>query len=418
MKPSSIDRIILGTIILLAALPFAQVFYLEIVGIMLDAFELLYLTLIMIILLKILIFGSIKKEFLPFLLFIVTIILYFIISVNIYGAKSIDIVNQLRHYLPFLIGTMLLVTRTIVKTEKYLRLLTFASIISSTTAMIIHHLMPELLADLLFSSEELVSITTIHGRLYWANACLVFFVTLSFMLTQRKIHVNKAIMSIALFLTFVGLVNTVNRTMIIGLVFLLVGYSFLEKHIILSIKRSKKAIGLGVIGALIIFGLMSVYPKVKYLIEKRYLRSGYEQVYETALVKERFPIYAQYANSIKTYFPVGQGLGKPFHIRFNGIRVPITDISIISFLLPFGPLGLIVFCIFIYTLFRLVSRANNSISERAIRIFKLFLITSLIMSLNIDLFSRNNFVIFVTMLVLTLQNGSSHPRTRVQPRIT
>ena len=62
--------------------------------------------------------------------------------------------------------------------------------------MILYHLMPDLLAKMLSSSEELVLITTIYGRLYWANATLFFFVLLSFMLPQKKIHINIVIMII------------------------------------------------------------------------------------------------------------------------------------------------------------------------------------------------------------------------------
>ena len=419
MQQNTIDRIILGTVALLAALPFAPVFYLKIAGVMLDAFELLYLVLAMLILFKILMVGRIKKTFLPFPLFIGTIIIYILISVTIFNVKVIDIVNQLRHYLPFLIGTMLLLTGTSVITERYLRVLIIASIFSSTTAMILYHLMPDLLAKMLSSSEEVVSITTIYGRLYWANATLFFFVLLSFMLPQKKIHVNKVIMIIALLLTFACLFNTLNRTMMIGLSLFLVGYIFLEKRITLSIKRAVKVMGIITLGILIIFGTMSFIPQVNSLIEKRYMLSGYgfDQVYETAIVMGRFPIYEQYANSIKTYFPIGQGLGRPFSIRPNGDEVPIADISVLSFLLPFGLLGLIAFCVFIYTLFRLVSMRNNCINERGIRIIKLFIIISLIISLNIDLFSRNNFVIFVTMFVLTLQNVSSHMIAKTQPRM-
>jgi len=420
IKLRHLDRIILYTIIILAAFPFAQVFYLELGGAILDAFELLYLALIILILFRILARRRIKKTCLPFLLFINMIVLYFFISVNIYGAKSIDFINQLRHYQPFFIGTMLLATGTIVEKEKYLRLLIFASIISSTISLIFHYLTPGFLADLLYRSEELVSLTTIQGRLIWGNAGLTFFVIVVFMLPKKKTTVNKTIMWIAIFLTLVGLASSNNRTMIFALAFLLLGYVFLEKHIMSFIKRSRKAISLGIIAVLIIFILISVSPKIYFLMEKRYLGSGYrfKNVIEQSLIRERIPIYTQYLESIKAYFPLGQGLGKPFHIRRDGTRVPISDISIISFLLPLGLMGLIIFFLFIYSLFRLVSKSKSYIGEKEIRIVKLFLIISLIMSLNIDLFSRNNFVIFLSMFVLTLKNDSSYLRTRIKPRIS
>ena len=415
-----IDRIIMGAVALLAALPFGQVFYFKIAGGMLSAFEVIYVTIAMLILIKILTFGKIKKTFLPFLLFTATITMCLFISVGVYNIPIVVFVRHLRSYLPFLIGTMLLLAGINVTTERYLRVLIIASIFSSTTAMVMHYIMPDVLAKMLSSSEELVSITTIYGRLYWTNATLFFFVLLSFMLPRNEIHISKLIMSIALLLTFTCLFKTLNRTMMIGLALFLVGHIFLEKRITLSIERSIKVIAIGVIGILIIFGIMSFDPKVNHLVKKRYMGSGYgiDQVYETAVVMERFPMYEQYANSIKTYFLIGQGLGRPFSTQPNGDEVPTTDISVLSFLLPFGLLGLSAFCVFIYTLFRLLSIGNNCINERGIRIIKLFLIISLIISLNIDLFSRNNFVIYVTMLVLTLQNNLTPKLISAQPRIT
>ena len=47
---------------------------------------------------------------------------------------------------------------------------------------------------------------------------------------------NKVIIGIALLFTVAGLFNTVNRTMVIGLFFLLGGYVFLEMYIVYTRK--------------------------------------------------------------------------------------------------------------------------------------------------------------------------------------
>lgn len=409
MKTIYFDELILFTIIILAALPFSQIFHLEFAGIILNVFELIYLMLIILILFKFLMDGRIEETYLPFLLFIITVLVYFFISISVYDRQILDILNQLRHYFPFLIATILLAVGTFIKTERYLRLLVVASIFSSASALMIHHLMPGVLAKMLLSSRGLVALTTVHGRLFWTNSCLVFFIVLLFVLPKKEIHVNKAMMSIALLFTLAGLFNTLNRTMVIGLFLFLGGYVIFEKHVFSFIRRAKKIIGLSMIGIIIIIGLMSVSPKLNRIIEERYLRSSYqfEHMIENEVLTERFPIYKQYIESLKKYFPIGQGLGKPFHIRWDDKEVPVSDISFLSFLLPFGLIGLIIFFIFIYTLFRLIIRENNCMSEKGIRVIKLFFIIALIMSLNIDFFSRNNFVIFITMLFLTLQNDKS-----------
>jgi hypothetical protein len=413
---NSIDAIILGTVILLAALPFAQVFIINLAGIMLTAFELLYLVLIMLILFRVLMDGRIKKTCIPFLLFAATVVLYFFISISIYARQPLDVINQLREYLPFFIGTILLAVGTTATAEKYLRLLVIAAIFSSATALIIHHFMPGVLAKMLPPSSEVVTLATVHGRLYWTNSGLVFFVILMAMLPKREFPVNKVIIGIALLFTVAGLFNTVNRTMVIALILFLTGYVLGEKRVAPFIRRSKKAIALGITAVLIIFGLMSAFPKMNFLIKNRYLGSGYgfSHLFETAVTEERIPIYAQYEKSIKKYFPVGQGLGEPLHIRWDGRGVYTSDISLISFLLPFGLIGLILFVVFIYSLFRLISKAKTHYHDGVIRVLRSFLIISVIASLNIDLFSRNNFVIFSSMLVLALQNGKDAPADKIR----
>jgi len=416
---NAIDKIIVCFIALLAVLPFHQVFYLQLGFITLNIFELIYLELGMLILAKILMVGKIKKRYIPFLFFLATVIIYISISIVLYGPSIIDSMNQLRRYLPFIVATMLLLTDVSITTERYLRTLVVATIFSSTVALTIHYLMPDMLEKMLSRSEWLVPITIVYGRLYWKNSTLTFFVLLFLLLPKKKRPVNKIVMTIALLLSFSALFNTVCRTLMIGLVVFIVGYVFLEKQIPLIFRRSAKIFVLAILGFLIFFSLVSINPKIFQLVEERYLGSGHgsKQVYETAIVKGRFYIYDQYARSIKTYFPIGQGLGKPFSIGKDGTKVPITDISIMAFLLPFGVLGLIVFCAFIYMLFRLASRGANFVGAKNVRLVKLLLVVSLIMSLNIDLYSRNNFVIYVTMLVLTLQNRSKDRVTKALPRM-
>ena len=402
-----IDRILLGTIVLLAALPFAQVFHLRLGGITLTAFEVLYFVIIVLVLFRVLMDGRIKRTALPFLLFSATIGLYYFISTFLYGRQTINVVNQLREYLPFFVGTILLAVGTTEKAEKYLRALVVAALWSSSTALIIHHFMPGVLAKMLPRSSEVVILTTVHGRLHWTNSGLVLFVVLAAILPRRQIHVNKWLIGMGLLLTTAGLINTINRTMVVALILFLGGYVLGEKQLVSVLRRSKKAIAVGAIAVVIILGLMSVFPKVNVLVKNRYFGSGagVSHLLETGLMKERVPIYAQYGRSIKKHFPVGQGLGMPFHVRPDGKGVFTSDISFISFFLPFGLIGLILFIVFVHSLFGLIAKAREHFQERTIRVMRLFLIVSVIASLNLDLFSRNNFVIFASMLVLTLQNG-------------
>ena len=139
------------------------------------------------------------------------------------------------------------------------------------------------------------------------------------------------------------------------------------------------------------------------LIEVRFLGSGdVTNVYSKAVVANRLGMYEQYMQSIVHHFPLGQGVGRPFSSSL-GIDLYSTDISFMAFLLPFGLVGLLIFGLFIYKIFANIDQCRWTISDQTRKSLFLFVGIFLLMSLNIDFFSRNNFVIYLAALIMSLR---------------
>ena len=156
-------------------------------------------------------------------------------------------------------------------------------------------------------------------------------------------------------------------------------------------------------GAIIVIVLMQVDSRVADLIRVRSLGIGSgADVAENAAVVGRLLIYQQYAQSLATYFPIGQGLGRPFSNLVLTGPIYTSDVSLMSFVLPFGILGVVALGAFVASL-AVVIRSLHGRLERGSRFVLLsFLGVFVLMAFNIDYFAQNNFVVFFAALLMSL----------------
>jgi len=403
---NAIDKVILLLIFLLAALPFGQVFYLKLGFITFNLFELIYLGIVFLIVIKILTFGKIRKALNPFLSFFIIVVIYFLISVVFYKVSIDEFLRQFRlNYFQFFIATMLLLVNIDIETENYLYLLCIAGALGSALDLTMYYFMPNVLAKMLSSSEDLLRLTFSSGYLYWPNSTIIFFIVLFILLPEKKIRIKKPILSLILLFCLWALFYTFNRTMMIGLIIFLFGYAFLKKDKIF--KKDYSNVFVLILILLVVICIAFSSPVIRSLVIRRYFGSGYgfRQIYELSIVNQRYSLYNQYLESLRSYFPIGQGLGRPFSIGWDGVNIFVTDISFVQFLLPFGVFGIFIFYSFLRTLFKLTLMQKKFINPSKINLIVLLLGVMLVVSLNFDVYVRNNFVIFATVLVLTLQNS-------------
>ncbi|MGD9486546.1 MAG: hypothetical protein AB7W47_00840 [Calditrichaceae bacterium] len=257
------------------------------------------------------------------------------------------------------------------------------------------------------ASEELIEIYTIHGRLYWKNVLLLFFVIYIKFGGVENLSIKPFVINSAVVLNLLAAFSTLNRTLMIGVVifvlFTIYNSDTSRAMLIKSWEYFRWSLGI----LISIMLVANIDKRLYHLIELRLFGDGHglEKVYENAVLLGRVNNYEQYVASISNYFPFGQGLGQCFSINANLVDIYTSDISLISFLLPFGIFGIIILVIFIRRLFHLINDIRFPLNRKERYSLNLLLIVSLLMSLNIDLFSRDNFIIFFSFLVMTLKNS-------------
>jgi len=404
-KTTLSNKIILGLIFFLAALPFGQALSLNLGFVILNAFELIYLAMFFILFLNL--FFKIKLNYpICFFLFLGIAIIYSLYSIVAYNIDLLDPVRHLRFYLQFVIALLILATGVQFSIELYMNILVLSSIVSAGSALIIHYFFIDFLW-LSFSANEEVADIAMWGRLYWGNSVLVFFVSLCFFI--KEFSINKTIITISFFISFIALFSTLSRTMLMGmLLFLLISVNFSEN---LNTRFKRYLIGFVVVMLvfLVVQIMMDLDPRIESLFNSRFIgissssnSMAWSSIYEEAVENDRLFLYEQYIDNITGHLFLGQGLGIPVAVTAKNIPIFVTDISLFSFVIPFGIFGLILFFSFVGQLFFLVNRIKYTLSMESKKIILSMLIILLIFSFNFDVFSRNNFVIFYTTLVVLL----------------
>jgi len=91
----------------------------------------------------------------------------------------------------------------------------------------------------------------------------------------------------------------------------------------------------------------------------------------------------------------------PLATTFDNTPLFTTDISFVAFLLPFGLPGLVIFFGFVFAIWKtFISHGRIYSNNQSSGVFVLMLVTSLLVSLNIDIFSRKIFVIYIAVFAV------------------
>jgi hypothetical protein len=377
----------------LVAIPFGQVFHLRLGFITLNLFELIQLLLLLLLIIVVIYRGLRSTWGLLWGAWIGLSFTYAIWSAAIGDASVGDAVRHLRFYLPFYVASTILAVPLVGDAQTFSRWLTVSAGVSAAAALAIHHFFPTFLESAFEASEDVAVIAVELGRLYWANGLIVFLVVARFLIDRRGSLLDWVILVVAVGAVF----NTVSRTVIATmLVFWTVSWILLSR-------RTARDFGAIVLVAVLVLSAtvvaLSLDDRLSEAVSRRFLGEGdIGAVYEEAIVVNRLVMYEQYLESLLVNFPVGQGLGKPFSTIPN--EAFITDISLLSFLLPFGLLGGTLLITFI-ALAWATSRSSNrtDYGDRWAVAMRLILVVFVLMSLNLDVFSRNNAVIWYAVLL-------------------
>jgi len=404
----SFSFFIVVIVFFLLSLPFGQLWNLRLGFIILNLSELARIAIGFLLVLYIGKFGVSKKFSFPLILTIILFIVYGFASIIFTGVSFSDVFRQSRNYAPFFIAVLILASKFSYDVEIFSRVIIGAALISSISALVLHFMFPQVIEDSFsaVNAEEVAEVAAL-GRMYWQNAFLVYFViAIFFSSSQKTIFLWVVLISVT-----IALIATVSRTsLVLAAVFIFFLLVFNPTTTREKIKNLIFLI-LAFLAILMLMYYLFIYDnRLSELFDSRFLGKGnLASVYEEAILRNRMDYYNQYWEKIINYFPIGQGLGQPFAISMRGDYAYITDISLISFILPFGILGAVLFFVFIQNIFTLIRRAPN-ISYFLSRLRNALFIMVYIwifISFNDDIFSRKDSVICLAIFSkLLFSHGS------------
>lgn len=406
---SFIDKLVFWMVLMLAALPFGQAVQVDVGMAILDGFEIIYLFLSIVLIFRVLIVGYIHHP-LPFFFFNTTVILH--IYASLFFHPLIDILNQVRLYLPYFVATLMLLSGTKIKPQRILIGLVYAGLISSFSALYVQYFNPNFLQLALKNNQKVIEIALFHGRMFWSNALILFFVIAALITIRTNKLIVRFLLLFSAITCFAGAFHTLNRTILIGVAIYFINFIFFllkkDKIVHYLLRLIPWAILAYLSAVLIIIN----NTRVRDLVSLRFFarNEGITAAFQAAIA-DRVELYKIYWESLIHNFPLGQGLGTPLATWIEkGVNVEIytTDISILSFVLPFGLLGLISFLIFILSLYKVIISRSAPINLKLKKLLLILLGVSLILSLNIDVYSRDNFVVFFTFIVSAISRENRY----------
>lgn len=261
-----------------------------------------------------------------------------------------------------------------------------ALICGLAASLILYWIFPSYLLDIRESGGPLTAESSI--RLMWENGPAIFVLIPALLLIR-----NSALRVLIICFVAIGLLFVMNRTIIAGIAFyflllLLVRRSHISQTKILYFSA-------GLLLTIIIFSIVTMtYPDIGATFAARFFdKEGLIMAGET-----RLPLYEQYFANIGKSFPWGLGLGIPVASLW-GRDAYYSDVSLLTFLIPLGLAG-VSFCLaFIILLYRRIAELQDSYWRQ---LMSIGVITYILVSLNVDIFSRSNAVIILAAFVSVL----------------
>lgn len=400
-----IDSIVFATFFLAIAMPFSRIVFVNLGIIQLTAFDFIYYLVICLLLLKIALLGKIRLAG-TMALFSLTVAAYVAGSAAFGNATLHDALGQVRIYAPFAIAMLLLAVGTNADLRKFFRYTAGATIISAILALILHYLFDLYVVRIYGDSHDTLDLSKV-ARMRWDNETALFFIVLYFIVRDEHSQMNRFLAYFALLLGMVSSFITQNRTCLAGLIALFFGSIFISEGR-QAVRRLGQLLGFLVLLGAVIGVLLMADSRTRAVAYSRFLGGGggAQMIYQSAVVVGRMNNYQQYWRSITEHFPWGQGFGLPYS-TLGVAAFPVTDISLMAFLLPLGVLGVVLFGLFIRALWRTATRTSDKLPREYGRAIKLLIAIALLVSTNVDIFSRDNFVVLLALLIMCAGNSSA-----------
>jgi hypothetical protein len=401
---SVLDRAIEICLLMLAALPFWQIQHLRLGFITLSAGEMLYLSIIGLAGTRLLCGGR-GVSGLPLIAFLWMLLLWGGLPLIEGTSNAVLVFRQARLFLPFVAALTLLASGFHRDPREFLRRLVVATGISALGALAIHHLWPALLRQAFATAPDIHLLAIRHGRLYWGNSSLLLLCLPVMLATPTPRHLT------LLTITTLAMVNTFNRTILAGVALVVIGRIMLNRRVSAWLRGIMVGGGLALLITVMALGLGLFDARWERLARWRVPGFGTSlgAVWERAVEGDRRPIYQQLAQRFSGTFPWGLGLGRPLY-RLGEQQRPFfsADLSLAAFALPFGLAGPLMLAFFLWTLTRALAETAAAHQELGILLLP-SLLAGMAVSFNIDLLSRDPFVLLLTAAIICGHGRAAAP---------
>lgn len=254
------------------------------------------------------------------------------------------------------------------------------------------------------AGDEQIELNSDNGRFGNQNASMAIF-AIAFLLDRKLLMETFGRQKLLAYITFsfavIILVFSFNRTMLAAAA-IMVAYYFLRGFSV------KKIFQIAILAAICVKVLMYLYDtnkKVKDQFDYRIFtvwEHGFDQENREAIAGQRTMLYKFYEERFGEYYP----LGIPIEVGFapnskTGKPMNTSDISVLTITLRYGIIVGIVFLILIWQLFRTMQKKYPG-HKKANKVYNKLVvpyIMGFLCSLNIDLFARHNFIVFLVLFL-------------------
>lgn len=378
----------------------------------LNTFETSYLLIVFFTFLCALYYFSLRKSR-PLVYLLLAVGFYTAVQLMLDSGSLFYIIRQLRYFMPFFVAVILLaVAPKRIYLKETLFYLSIAAMISAVASLLLHFFFQETLIRIIQRSSDPaagnhLALLIRSGRSPWGNASLVYVTVIALGFINEYTPRKRLVIKLAVAATVLAALATLSRTTLLGLSMI----AFLAPLVYYQ-KKAQKLTYYFRMGFVVFFMIVGIVGLS--LINERFGKSlalrfavnvGVSEVVDSAITGNRDILYEQYTERLVSGLPFGQGLGKPYAVLPDRGAFYTVDNSYLSFMLPFGLIGLVILGGFLFQIFKLLGpKSDDWPLERFRKFMMLVLGVTMIIALNMDLFSRNNYVIFITLIAIAYSN--------------
>lgn len=329
-----------------------------------------------------------------FVAFVITV--YFVLSVAVLKHGLAPCMSQVRYFLPFATASLVVNTAWNLRLSLVIKCIAIACAASGIMAISLNFGFQDFYHTLHEGNTISKNMAT-EGRLYWTPAAIALLIPIIFVVPMHWF----LRLPILIFVTS-AVALTQSRT-------LLFVYSGLTLVMIAKRSRSQlKTFGFIVFVLLLIAALVfSICDEqmIESFMNRFGLNDNFKGAIETATVVSRGEIFDYYIYQLQSYKVLGGGFGLPLFILKDQTPVFTSDVSVLSFYFPMGLVGLCLIFTFWWICWKRIRAASRDPHVNSIAAgLQWVLCIACVVSLNLDIFSRNLFVVLLAFLIAIVRS--------------